>query len=31
MGDVECFVENGSEIDWVVSLINKSYKKLTNN
>lgn len=31
MGDVECFVENGSEIDWIVSLINKSYKKLTNN
>ncbi len=31
MGNVECFVENGSEIDWIVSLINKSYKKLTNN
>ena len=30
MGDVECFVENGSELDWIVSLINKSYKKLTN-
>ncbi len=29
MGDIECFVENGSEIDWIVSLINKSYKKLT--
>lgn len=31
MGDVECFVENGSEINWIVSLINKSYKKLTSN
>jgi len=31
MGNVECFVENGSEFDWIVSLINKSYKKLTNN
>ena len=31
MGDIECFIENDSEIDWIVSLINKSYKKLTNN
>ncbi|MFH1525355.1 MAG: DUF5655 domain-containing protein [Bacteroidota bacterium] len=31
MGDVECFVENGSDLDWIVSLINKSYKKLTSN
>lgn len=30
MGNVECFIENGSDIDWIVSLINKSYKKLTN-
>jgi len=30
MGNVECFIENGAEIDWIVSLINKSYKKLTN-
>lgn len=29
MGSVECFIENGSDIDWIVSLINKSYKKLT--
>ena len=28
MGNVECFVENGSEMEWIVSLINKSYKKL---
>jgi len=31
MGDVECFVDNGVELDWIVSLINKSYKKLTSN
>lgn len=28
MGNIECFVENGSEMEWIVSLINKSYKKL---
>jgi len=28
MGNVECFVENGSEMEWIVSLINKSYKKM---
>lgn len=31
MGNIECFVENGSEIEWIVSLINKSYKKILNN
>ncbi len=31
MGNVECFVENGSEMTWIVVLINKSYKKLRNN
>ncbi len=30
MGDIECFVENGSEMEWIVSLINKSYKKINN-
>ena len=29
MGDIECFIENDSEIDWIVSLVHKSYKKLT--
>jgi hypothetical protein len=28
MGDIECFIINGSEIEWVINLINKSYKKL---
>ncbi|MCF8297098.1 MAG: DUF5655 domain-containing protein [Melioribacteraceae bacterium] len=28
MGNIECFVENGSELEWIVSLINKSYKKV---
>jgi len=27
MGDIECFVENGSDMEWIVSLINKSFKK----
>lgn len=31
MGDIECFVENGSDLEWIVSLINKSYKKVVNN
>jgi hypothetical protein len=31
MGDIECFVENGSEMEWIVSLINKSFKKVVNN
>lgn len=31
MGNVECFLENGSEMEWIVSLINKSYKKMLNN
>lgn len=31
MGNIECFVENGSEMEWIVSLINKSYKKMLNN
>lgn len=31
MGDIECFVENGSSMDWVVNLINKSFKKVVNN
>jgi hypothetical protein len=31
MGDIECFVENGSEMEWIVSLINKSFKKAVNN
>ena len=28
MGDIECFLANGSELEWLLSLINKSYKKL---
>lgn len=28
MGDIECFVENAPEFDWIVSLISKSYKKI---
>ncbi len=28
MGDIECFVENGSDMEWIVSLINKSFKKV---
>lgn len=30
MGNVECFIENGAEMDWIINLIIKSYKKLTN-
>jgi hypothetical protein len=30
MGNVECFVENGSEMESIVNFINKSYKKMLN-
>jgi predicted transport protein len=31
MGDIKCFVENGTELEWMESIINKSYNKIVNN